>query len=155
VVEYYHAGFDHYFVTATPAEIAVLDAGTKGWARTGYAFPARASPQAGMQELCRFYIPPAQGDSHFFSASRSECDDVARKFPSFIVEGPTRIFMALPDTSTGACAPGSLPVYRIWNRRVDSNHRYTSDPSVRDRMVAAGGMAEGYGPAAVALCAQP
>ena len=39
VVEFYHAAFDHYFITWMPAEIAILDAGTQiaGWARTtGY-----------------------------------------------------------------------------------------------------------------------
>jgi YVTN family beta-propeller protein len=28
VIEYYHAGFDHYFITWMPNEIAILDAGT-------------------------------------------------------------------------------------------------------------------------------
>jgi glucose/arabinose dehydrogenase len=156
VVEYYHAAFDHYFMTSVPAEILALDGGVlRGWARTGHAFPARASSQPATQELCRFYIPPLQGDSHFFSASRTECDDVARRFPSFVVEAPSGIYMSLPDATRGECPPSTVPVYRVWNRRADSNHRYTSDISIRDRMVAQGGVAEGYGPAAVALCAIP
>jgi hypothetical protein len=48
-----------------------------------------------------------------------------------------------------------VPVYRVWNGRVDSNHRYTIDIAVRDAMVAAGGIAEGYGPNAVIMCAPP
>ena len=38
-IEYYHAGFNHYFVTTIPNEITLLDNGTfVGWARTGKAF---------------------------------------------------------------------------------------------------------------------
>ncbi|HEX6138395.1 MAG TPA: hypothetical protein VF059_12100 [Casimicrobiaceae bacterium] len=154
VVEYYDASLDHYFMTGSAAEIAALDGGAPaGWKRTGYVLPALAFERAGTQELCRYYIPPAQGDSHFFSASRAECDDVARKFPSFTSEGPTRIFMALPDPASGKCASGALAVYRIWNRRADSNHRYTTSRAIRDHMVALGGAAEGFGPDAVAMCA--
>ena len=156
VVEYYDASLDHYFMTGSAAEIAALDSGAPaGWRRTGYVLPARAFAQAGTQELCRYYIPAAQGDSHFYSASRAECDDVARKFPSFVPEGPRRIYMALPDPASGACAPSAFAVYRIWNGRADSNHRYTTSRAIRDHMVALGGMAEGEGSDAVAMCALP
>jgi glucose/arabinose dehydrogenase len=156
VVEYRHAAFDHYFITSTPAEMLALDSGARqGWSRTGYTFAARAFGQSGTSELCRFYIPPAQGDSHFFSASATECAEVAARFPSFVVEGPTGIHVVLPDQASGACPSGTVPVYRVWNRRVDTNHRYTADIAVRDDMVARGGMAEGYGATAVALCAIP
>ena len=38
-VEYYHAGFDHYFMTSDAAEIAALDRGKfQGWQRTGMSF---------------------------------------------------------------------------------------------------------------------
>ena len=58
-----------------------------------------------------------------------------------------------PNTTTGACAAGTVPVYRLWNQRADSNHRYTIDRAVRDQMVAAGYVAEGYGTDPVAMCA--
>ena len=40
VVEYYNATLDHYFITADPAEIALLDGGGLGgaWQRTGESF---------------------------------------------------------------------------------------------------------------------
>ena len=41
------------------------------------------------------------------------------------------MWITLPDVATGACPPGAIPVYRLWNRRVDSNHRYVIDPSLR------------------------
>ena len=48
-----------------------------------------------------------------------------------------------------------LDVARELQQRRDSNHRYTTNPSIRDQMVAKGGIAEGYGPSAVALCGLP
>jgi len=63
--------------------------------------------------------------------------------------------MDLPDPATGACPSGDVPVYRVWNQRFDSNHRYTTSTAIRDQMIARGGVAEGYGPNAVALCALP
>jgi hypothetical protein len=43
-------------------------------------------------------------------------------------------------------------VYRVWNNRADTNHRYTTDRAARDAMVAAGWIAEGYGNDAVIMC---
>jgi len=103
--------------------------------------------------VCRYYLPPTFGDSHFYSASPVECAEVRAKFPSFVFEGAAVLHIALPDTATGVCATGSLPVYRVWNNRADSNHRYTTDPAIRDMMVAQGGIAEGYGPDRVIMCA--
>jgi hypothetical protein len=74
VVEYYHAGLDHYFITWVPNEIAILDAGVtiRGWVRTTRTFKAYAAAQAGTSDICRYYIPPAQGDSHFFGRGTAE-----------------------------------------------------------------------------------
>lgn len=153
VVEYYDADVDHYFMTAAPAEIAILDAGgVAAWARTGASFKAYVTPTAGANPVCRFYLPPGHGNSHFYSASPDECALAAALFPEFIHESPNVMYMRLPDTTTGACPAGTLPVYRVWNRRPDTNHRYTTDLKVRDRMVAMGWVAEGYGPGAVIMC---
>lgn len=57
----------------------------------------------------------------------------------------------LPDATTGACPAGDVPIYRVWNNRVDSNHRYTTTIALRDQMVARRYIAEGYGPNAVTL----
>ena len=84
VVEYYNASLDHYFITWVPSEIAKLDAGTaiKGWARTGRTFKAFATPQPGTTPVCRYYIPPASGNSHFFGRDPAECIATAAKNPS-------------------------------------------------------------------------
>jgi glucose/arabinose dehydrogenase len=153
-VEYYHAVLDHYFITAAPSDINALDARMlAGWQRTGESFGTFTSAQAGVNEACRFYIPPALGDSHFISASPVECAEVRQKFPALVEERPTYMAESLPDAVTGACPAGRVPVYRVWNARADSNHRYTTQRAIRDEMVARGGIAEGYGPEAVALCA--
>ncbi|HJU25025.1 MAG TPA: sialidase family protein [Casimicrobiaceae bacterium] len=159
VIEYYNATLDHYFITPLANEIALLDNGTiVGWARTGYTFDGSAAPGAGLSPVCRFYIPPQHGDSHFLSASPAECAAVLAKigvdpnFSGYIEETPAEFYIALPDTASGACPSGTLPVYRLWNGRADSNHRYTADAGVRDAMLARGYIAEGYGPQGVAMC---
>ena len=63
------------------------------------------------------------------------------------------MYIALPDAVTGVCPAGTVKVFRLWNQRPDSNHRYTTDPAVRDGMLAAGFVAEGYGPDATIMCA--
>src|SRR6185369_3484179 len=56
LVEYYHAGFNHYFVTGIPDEITKLDNGTfVGWARTGNRFNVYQSATANSVPTCRFF----------------------------------------------------------------------------------------------------
>ena len=154
VIEYYNASQDHYFISALPADINALDSGQlKGWVRTGRSFAAYAQAAAGASPVCRFYIPPANGDSHFYSASPVECAQVQAKFPFFGYESPNVMYIDLPDAASGACPTGDVPVYRVWDNRADSNHRYTTDRAVRTQMVAKGWLAEGYGPDQVIMCA--
>lgn len=75
VVEYYHAGFDH-FVTADPDEINALDAGAFGgaWVRTGGSFRAFASSISGGVPVCRFFSAAfAPKSSHFYTPNAAEC----------------------------------------------------------------------------------
>ena len=60
--------------------------------------------------------------------------------------------MALPDATSGACPAGTMPVFRTWNRRADSNHRYTIDRAVQAGMANHGHAPEGYGDPPVAMC---
>jgi len=152
VVEYYHDGLDHYFMTWLPEEIARLDAetGTNAWKRTGQTFRAYAAAAPGASPACRFYIPPANGDSHFFGRDTAECEAVRRAHPDFVLESPT--FMALYVSAGGACPAGTRPLYRVFNGRADTNHRYVIDRAIRDRMVADGWIAEGDGPDVIVAC---
>ena len=158
-IEYYNAPLDHYFVTSFADEIAKLDAGGfVGWQRTGQHFTVfdPATPMAGASPVCRFYGLPSAGlDSHFYSASPSECAAVLQRFPGVWIEETDNAFgIYLPDTMTGQCPGGSVPVYRAWNGRADSNHRFTTDPATLQAMIAKGYIAEGYGPGPmpVAMC---
>jgi hypothetical protein len=153
VVEFHHAALDHYFVSAREADIAALDAGRHaGWRRTGATFLAWPAFVEGAVRVCRYYLPPEAGDSHFFSASDEECRDVAERFPSFVLEDAAVMFLSLPDTVSGACPGGTVPVFRLWNARAATNHRYTSDAGTRLAMLGAGWKSEGYGPQGVAMC---
>ena len=156
-VEFYNAALDHYFVSALAPDIDALESGRlAGWTATAKSFrvfATQADGGAGVNPVCRYYIPPPFGDSHFFSASPAECTATGAKFPQFSFESPSVFYVALPDTTTGACPAGTTPVYRVWNQRADSNHRYTSDRALRDQMLTMGYVAEGYGPDQVIMCA--
>jgi serine protease len=154
VVEYYWAARDHYFITANPAEIAALDASPPGgWVRTGQSFGAYAQATGISSRVCRFYIPPLFGDSHYFSASADECSGVEVKFPVLLEETTRAFYIDLPDLNTGACPAGTTPVYRLYNNRADTNHRYTTSLAIRSQMLQKGYIAEGYGLTGVAMCA--
>lgn len=162
IVEYYHPTLNHFFGTGIAVEIDALDGGqVPGWRRTGQAFGAYPAGVAAASPVCRFYIPPAHGNSHFFSASPAECATVLQKigtdenFSGYVYETADAWYIGLPDAATGGCAAGTVPVWRLWNQRADSNHRYATSAAVRDPLLALGFVAEGYGPDAVAMCAPP
>jgi hypothetical protein len=135
--------------------------------RTGESFKAYATgslPGGSINPVCRYYSDPLWGgqdipnpqafDSHFFSADGGECLQVFRKFASvWLMESDNAFQINLPDKATGACPDGTIPVYRLWNQRADSNHRYTTSGAIRAEMLALGYRAEGYGPDGVAMCA--
>jgi hypothetical protein len=153
-VEFYHAGYDHYFVAASAQDISDLDNGVHpGWSRTNYVFDVWDRAGGNTNPVCRYYIPPGYGDSHFFSASPEECAIALVKFPFLVKETDAAFYIALPDTTTGACASDEVPVYRLWNGRTDSNHRYTTSVTIKSLMIANGYVAEGYGPDQVDMCA--
>jgi hypothetical protein len=93
------------------------------------------------------------------SASPAECADVLAKIPvdpnfsGYVYETPAEFYIALPDPSSGACPAGTVPVFRLWNQRVDSNHRLTTDAATRAAMIARGYAPEGYGSQGVVMCA--
>ena len=163
VVEYYDAARDHYFMSSLQPDIDALDQHIiPGWTRTGESFAAYPSAESGgpgAQPVCRFYIPPQNGDSHFFSASLAECAAILNlmrtnpAYAGYVYETGAAFFIDLPDPTTGACPVATIPVFRLWNGRIDSNHRYTDDPVIKAAMIALGFIPEGYGPDAVAMCA--
>ena len=151
-IEYYNAALDHYFLTHIANEIAILDAGVqiKGWQRTGQSFPVWIAAGAGTSPVCRYYIPPGLGNSHFYGRGTVECNNTGQKNPSFINEDPQFFHVVLPVA--GQCPAGTQVVYRVFSNRADANHRYMIVRTLRDQMVVLGWLAEGDGPDLVVMC---
>ncbi len=155
VVEFYNAGLTHYFISADPAEIAVLDGGAFGgaWVRTGRSFSAWdiAGAPADTLPVCRFFGTDryrADGsrigpNSHFYTADPAECAYVkvsyqavasdGNSYPAWTYESNAFAVKALVG---GACPAGTLPLYRSYNNgmRGDPGHRYSTDASVLQAM---------------------
>jgi len=152
-VEYFHAGFRHYFVTAQDDEIAKLDAGAfDGWTRTGLGFAVFADPAPGRNSVCRFFttaFPPTS--SHFYAPRGLGCEGALAN-ADWQYEGDV-FFTPLPDPD-GRCPAGTTPVYRLYNNGQGGapGHRFTTRLDVRSAMLAEGYVAEGTG-IGVGMCA--
>lgn len=155
VVEYFHAGFGHYFITGFAAEVAVLDSGSvAGWTRTGRTFNAFGSAATGLVAVCRFFTTAfAPRSSHFYSAIDAECTGLKQPGSVWIFEADG--FFMTPTDAAGACPAGTTPVYRLYNNGVSGapNHRYTTDLGVRAQMIGQGWTPEGFGADGVGFCA--
>jgi probable HAF family extracellular repeat protein len=153
-VEYHHAQFDHYFVTANPAEVAALDSGrVAGWSRTGETFNAYSGSTLATAPVCRFFSTAfAPKSSHFYTQDAGECS-LLKTYPDWQLEGMV-MNIPVPD-AVGVCAAGTQPVYRFYNNGQGAapNHRYATRQSIRAQMLASGWIAEGYGPDGVFMCA--
>lgn len=154
VVEFYNAKLDHFFISADPKEALDLENGSagSGWIRTGNSFKS-----GGDSLVCRFYGSQLPGpNSHFFTASESECNDLISRQSSTPQGEKKWIFEGYAFAATlpvsGTCASGTVPVYRAYNngyaQGTDSNHRITSNLAAIHQVVARGWSNEG-----VVMCA--
>jgi hypothetical protein len=146
VTEFYNTILNHFFVTASAAEAASIDAGGSGpgWTRTGFTFKS-----GGVSQVCRFYGTPGLGpNSHFYTIDATECGNV--KFdPGWHFESYD--FSSQPPAPGGTCPAGTVPVYRAYNSRFaqnDSNHRLTTSLAEYNKQVNLGWKGEG-----VVMCA--
>jgi hypothetical protein len=148
VIEFYDPAVNHYFLTASAAEAAYIDAGgaRPGWVRTGYSFRAWSlgNAAAGTLAVCRFTGTPNFGpNSHFFTAYANECA-ILQANPYWLYEG--LVFRTLIP-STGVCPAGTSPVVRFyWPGNGDvtlARHRYVVDPGEAAQMRASGWTEEG------------
>jgi len=157
VVEFYNTTLRHYFITASVAEAAGIDAGAAGpgWQRTGETLrawqPLTAASLAGVPQLartlCRFYGTPGRGpNSHFYTINTPECDAV-RTDPGWTFENYAfYAYAPLAAAAGNTCPGGLLPVYRAYNNgfaQNDSNHRYTTSPAIYQQMRQQGWAGEG------------
>ncbi len=152
VVEYFHAGFGHYFITASPGEAAAIDAGTiKGWSRTGETFKVFPLNTADSSNVCRFFSTSfAPKSSHFYTPSTAECGAV-KSNPNWQYE---ELVFSVTETTTGTCSFGLTPLYRLYNdgKSGAPNHRYTVSTAVRAAMLAQGWIPEGSGALGAVAC---
>ncbi len=148
VIEYHHAGFDHYFVTADPAEAAGLDTGAGGWARTGLTFKATDAAAASGLPNCRFFGIFGAVSTHFYTINADECAGLMSSPPwqfenyAFRAEFP----------NAEDCAPDRTRVMRLFNNFKGGalNHRYTTSMSEALSLTGDGWILEG-----AVFCAKP
>jgi len=156
-VEYYYAGFDHYFHSADFNEINKLDDGIFGenWHRTYQFFRVWTAPGPGRVPVCRFFsVGFGAKSSHFYTPISSECTSL-QAGAVWMFEGDV-YFLQLADT-TGTCPAGTVALYRMYNNGMGGapNHRYTISRAIRAAMVQLGWVAEGDGPDTVFACVPP
>jgi hypothetical protein len=153
VIEFYHSGLDHYFMTADPNEAAGLVGNSAlGWVRTGNTFKS-----GGSTPVCRFYGSMTPGpNSHFYTLAGAECDSLKQLQANTPATEKRWNFESLDFSSTpaidGTCESGTIPVYRAYNagyaKGVDSNHRMVRKVSAIQEVVNRGWVSEG-----VVMCA--
>jgi predicted dienelactone hydrolase len=144
VVEYHNANLNHYFITAEPAEAAMLDAGilVPGWVRTGFNFKAWAPESPRGLSACRFYGTPGVGpNSHFYTLNADECA-LRKTDPFWTYESIA--FQAFP-TSGEDCPADLMLVNRMYNNGMggQANHRYLTSHSEVEVMKTRGWILEG------------
>lgn len=152
-VEYFHAGFGHFFVTAFPEEAASLDANpASGWARTGATFLVDTDAAPGAAPVCRFFSAAfAPKSSHFYTPYAAECEKV-KKDATWTYEA-VAFYLRLPDAA-GACPAGTQVLHRLYNDGASGapNHRYTTNRAAFDALRAKGWIPEGHGDTGAFAC---
>ena len=153
VTEFYHPQFNHYFITADPAETALLSTGKlPPWVPTGLTFKAWNGPGTNITSVCRFFSAAfAPLSSHFYTNSAYECS-LLKNGSVWTLESLNAFYMM--SSPAGICPTDTLPLYRIYNNGQGGapNHRYTIDLAVRSAMIAKGWTPEGNGTDAVFAC---
>ena len=141
IVEFFNAPANKYFISANPADWALLDQYANiGWKRTGVTFSAYTQGQdAAALPVCRFFAPAVA--SHFFSVNKSDCDTLAVT-TGFVDEGIA--WYALPPVR-GACAADTTSLFRTFNNGNNgpANHRYFTDYSFYQSYASKGYALEG------------
>jgi hypothetical protein len=142
-VEYYHTGYQHYFVTADPVEIAALDGGlVPDLYLTGLRYFVDDAPGGGGKPICRFFTAAFGLPTHFFTGAESECAALKAN-PDWTYEG-IAFYAPLPDAS-GECPTGTSAIQRFFNNGHDGapNHAYTPNPRKAALLARAGWASEG------------
>jgi hypothetical protein len=153
-VEYYYAAWNYYFVTSFPDEIAVLDGGAFGgvWKRTGQTFQVYTDASSGALATCRFFSTNfAPKSSHFYTPGAAECAGL-KSNPDWQYES-IAFYLQTPNAA-GSCPAGTTILYRLYNNGMGGapNHRYSTDHTTFQQMLAAGWVFEGNGNTGAFAC---
>lgn len=166
--EFYHAGLDHYFITANPDEAAALDAAANSqtWQRTGKTWGVWKSASSLLTPVCRFFgtdkydinLKRIGANSHFYTADSSECSFVKTAYLTLANDGNQPLesngqlypawtfeeYSFYVAATAGACPSGTTPIYRLYNEGQggEPNHRYYTDAAIKIEMLAKGWVAE-------------
>lgn len=143
-VEFHNNALDHYFITAEPAEAAMLDAGivVPGWQRTHFDFKVRPAGDPRGLAACRFFGTPGIGpNSHFYTTDAAECAKVKIN-PLWTYESLAfNTDVAVADD----CPADRIPVVRLYNNGMggQASHRYITSRSEVRVMIQRGWLVEG------------
>jgi len=167
VYEFYNASLDRYFYTSNEAEAAYLASTPATGEHWIGGFVANAvNYYSDDSNVCRFYGSVSPGpNGHFYTrgdSAGSECDGLQRlesstpptekrwnfegiSFAAFSLAADTRTSPSPGCVGNGITA--QIPLLRAYNNGVargrDSNHRYTTDPSIYQDMLNKGWIGEG------------
>jgi hypothetical protein len=145
ITEYYHAGINHYFMTAIEGEKGALDANPAlGWKRTGERFIGWRASAANGTPAYRFYHD-AKGvgvNTHFFTLDGAEANILRGQTADWAEE----VSQWKANFAANTCGAGLVPLTRAYNNRFafkDSNHRFMTQAAVVTQMKTAGWVIEG------------
>jgi hypothetical protein len=136
--------FDHYFMTADPAEIAGLDGGAYGgvFVRTGKQLYAWDGPRPGTVDVCRFFTTPGTfglKSSHFYTGERDECAGPQAQ-PELDLREDRVLHLG---RAAGLLAGPHSPIYRMYNNGMTGapNHRFTTRLAIYTHLTTTSGWA--------------
>jgi predicted dienelactone hydrolase len=143
-VEFHNNALDHYFITAEPAEAAMLDAGVvvPGWQRTHFDFKVRPAGDSRGLAACRFFGTPGIGpNSHFYTTDAAECAKVKIN-PLWTYES---LAFNTDVAVANDCPADRIPVVRLYNNGMggQASHRYVTSRSEVRVMTSRGWIVEG------------
>ncbi len=128
-IEYYHASFDHYFITHIADEITKLDNGTfVGWTRTGRSFKVYPNAVSGLNAVCRFFSTAFDPKSSHFYTPNAAGVHGGQVEPELDVRG-RGVLGHVSRRSTARARRTPSPVYRVYNNGQGAR----AQPSLHDR----------------------
>ena len=87
--------------------------------RTGIRFLAYNAPTPGTNPVCRFYLRPGVGDSHFYSGDPERMRADAARFGASWIYEESSVFYIAAEPVDRRVPSGTIPIWRFFNYRDD------------------------------------